>query len=472
MKTRVRYAPSPTGDPHIGNIRVALFNWLFARKNGGDFIIRIEDTDSKRKVPGSVERILESLKWLGLNYDEGPYYQSERLDIYKKYVQELIDKDYAYYCFCTSEELEKERERQIKAKLPPMYNRRCRDLDKKEVEKKLKDKTPYVIRLKVPTEGKIKFKDAIKGEIEFDFKSVDDQVLLKSDGYPTYHLASVVDDYLMKITQVIRGEEWISSVPKHLLLYKFFGWTPPKFAHVPLILGPNKEKLSKREGAIPILEYEELGYIPDALINFMALLGWNPDTEQEVFSREELIKKFSLEKIQKTNAVFDIKKLDWINGLYIRNTSLDELTKKAVPYFEKAGFDISDFDYLKKIISAEKERIKKLSEIRELADFFFTDDIKYDPKLLFWKKQNEKDVAKNLTLAKEKLFLLSENDWNKINLEKSLMDLAKATGVGELLWPLRVSLTGKKGSPSPFEVAEILGREKTIKRIEETLKKL
>lgn len=472
MKVRVRYAPSPTGDPHIGNIRVALFNWLFARQNDGDFIIRIEDTDSKRKVPGSVERILESLKWLGLNNDEGPYYQSERLDIYKKYVQELIDKDYAYYCFCTSEELEKERERQIKAKLPPMYNRCCRDLDKKEIEKKLKDKMPYVIRLKVPAEGKIKFKDTIKGEIEFDFKSVDDQVLLKSDGYPTYHLASVADDYLMKITHVIRGEEWISSVPKHLLLYKFFGWTPPKFAHVPLILGPNKEKLSKREGAIPILEYKELGYLPDALINFMALLGWNPDTEQEVFTREELIKKFSLEKIQKTNAVFDIKKLDWINGLYIRNMSLDELTKNAVPYFEKAGFNISDFNYLKKIISAEKERIKKLSEIKELTDFFFTDDIKYDLKLLFWKKQNEKDVAKNLALAKEKLFLLSENDWNKINLEKVLMDLAKTTGVGELLWPLRVSLTGKKGSPSPFEVAEILGKEKTIKRIVETLKKL
>ncbi len=472
MKVRVRYAPSPTGDPHIGNIRVALFNWLFARQNNGDFIIRIEDTDSKRKVPGSVERILESLKWLGLNNDEGPYYQSERLDIYKKYVQELIDKDYAYHCFCTSEELEKERERQIKAKLPPMYNRCCRDLDIKEIEKKLKDGTPCVIRLKVPAEGKIKFKDIIKGEVEFDFKSVDDQVLLKSDGYPTYHLASVVDDYLMEITHIIRGEEWISSVPKHLLLYKFFGWTPPKFAHVPLILGPNKEKLSKREGAIPVLEYKELGYLPDALINFMALLGWNPDTEQEVFTREDLIKKFSLEKIQKTNAVFDIKKLDWINGLYIRNMSLDELTKKSVPYFEKAGFNISDFDYLKKIISAEKERIKKLSEIKELTDFFFIDDIKYDLSLLAWKKQTKEDILKNLNSAREKLSLLSEKDWNKINLEKVLMDLAKTTGVGELLWPLRVSLTGKKGSPSPFEVAEILGREKTIKRIEETLKKL
>lgn len=478
-KVRVRYAPSPTGDPHIGNIRVALFNWLFARKNNGVFIIRIEDTDLKRKMPQSVERILESLKWLGLDYDEGPYFQSERLDIYKKYVEELLANGDAYYCFCTPEELEQEKEKQVKAKQPPMYSRKCRDLSKKEIAEKLKNKTPYIVRLKIPLDEKIKFKDLVKGEVEFDLKTIDDQVLLKSDGYPTYHLASVIDDHLMKITHVIRGEEWISSAPKHLLLYQKFGWKPPQFSHMPLILGPNREKLSKREGAIPFLQYRELGYLPEALINFMAFLGWNPDTEQEIFSKEELIKEFSLEKIQNTGAIFDIKKLDWINGLYLRKMNLDELTKGVIPYLIKADFiavqnkkylikatkEIVDFDYLKKIVFLEKERIKKLTQINEIADFFFKDVLEYPLKLLAWKKQNKEDIKKNLILAKEKISLIATRDWNKIKLEQVLMPLAKEVGVGDLLWPLRVCLTGKEGSPNPFEVAEVLGKEKTEKRI-------
>lgn len=486
MRVRVRYAPSPTGDPHIGNIRTALFNWLFARKNGGDFILRIEDTDIKRLLPESINKILDGLKWLGLNWDEGPYFQSQRLDIYKKYAQELLDNGYAYYCFCSQEELEKQRQEQMKAKQPPMYNRTCRNLTKNQIEAKLKKNIPYVIRLKIPLNGKVEFKDLIKGRVEFDLKIIDDQVLLKSDDYPTYHLASVVDDRLMKISHIIRGEDWLSSTPKHLLLYQAFNWQPPKFAHLPLTLGPDREKLSKRHGAKSILEYRDAGYLKEALINFMALLGWNPDTEQEIFSKEELIKEFSLEKIQKTNAVFNIKKLDWLNGFYLRQMNLDELTEKTAPFLEKLNFiekkeekyfikstnERIDFDYLKQIIFLEKERIKRLTQIGEAADFFFLNQLEYPVGLLAWKGQKREKIIENLNLVKEKLFLVKESEWNKINLEQILMSLTKTVGAGELLWPLRVALTGKEGSPSPFEIAEILGKEKTFKRIEQAIDKL
>ncbi|TSC96293.1 MAG: glutamyl-tRNA synthetase [Parcubacteria group bacterium Athens1014_10] len=502
MKIRVRYAPSPTGDPHIGNIRTALFNWLFARQNAGDFIVRIEDTDVKRAIPKSVEKIFESLEWLGLNWDEEPCFQSKRLVLYKKYVRELLDNDKAYYCFCTPEELEKQKEKQKKAKQPPMYNRKCRDLIKKQIEQRIKKKIPYVVRLKVPLNEEIEFKDLIKGKIKFDSNTIDDQVLLKSDGYPTYHLASIIDDHLMEISHVIRGDDWLPSAPKHVLLYQAFNWQPPKFAHLPLTLGPNGEKLSKRHGAMSILEYKDSGYLPEALINFMALLGWNPDTEQEIFSKEELIKKFSLGKIQKTNAVFNIKKLDWLNGFYLRQMNLDELTKRIAPFLEKINLieihpvksdkvgaekfngvkdekyaikatgETIGFDELKKIVFLEKERIKRLSQVGEVADFFFLDKLEYQTGLLAWKGQNKENIIKNLSLAKDNLSLINKEDWNKIKLEEILMPLTKMTGVGDLLWPLRVSLTGKEGSPSPFEIAEILGKEKTLKRICQAIEKL
>jgi glutamyl-tRNA synthetase len=512
-KIRVRFAPSPTGDPHIGNIRSALFNWLFARHFNGEFILRIEDTDKNRAIEGSLEKILENLKWLGLNYDKNPYIQSERLDIYKKYVEKLLKEEKAYYCFCSSERLEKMRKEQTEKKQAPKYDRKCLSLTKEEIEKNLKEKIPYTVRLKIP-EGETKFKDLIRGEVSFQNKEIDDQILLKSDGFPTYHLANVVDDHLMEISHVIRGEEWISSAPKHIILYKTFGWEPPKFAHLPIILGPDKSKLSKRHGAVSVLEYRGQGYLPDALINFMVLLGWNPKTEQEIFSREELIKQFSLDKVQKSSAVFDIKKLDWINGQYIRKIDLDKLTEMCIPYLEKAGlietknspaqilparlafgdsktngqskkcggqeFKIEqtgeeiDFDYLKKVIALEQERMKKISEIPELVGFVFTDKLNYKPELLKWKKMDYKAIYDSLTLSQEKIYKISEKTFFKENIEKSLREIIKNNQVklntGELLWPLRAALTGLKFSPGPFEVAEVLGKEKCLERIKEAKK--
>ena len=486
-KIRVRFAPSPTGDPHIGNIRSALFNWLFARHFNGEFILRIEDTDKNRAVEGSLEKILENLEWLGLNYDEGPYIQSERLDIYKKYVEQLLKEEKAYYCFCSSERLEKMRKEQTEKKQAPKYDRKCLSLTKEEIEKNLKEKIPYTIRLKIP-EGETKFKDLIRGEVSFQNKEIDDQILLKSDGFPTYHLANVVDDHLMEISYVIRGEEWISSAPKHIILYKAFGWDPPQFAHLPIILGPDKSKLSKRHGAVSVLEYRDQGYLPDALINFMVLLGWNPKTEQEIFSREELIKQFSLDKVQKSGAAFDIKKLDWINGQYIRKMDLEKLAEMCIPYLEKAklieiknkNFKIQktgekiDFDYLKKVVALEQERMKKISEIPELVGFVFIDKLNYNPELLKWKKMDSKAIYDSLTLSQEKIYKISKKDFSKKNIEESLRkiidsDLIKLN-TGELLWPLRAALTGLKFSPGPFEVAEVLGKEKCLERIEEAKK--
>jgi glutamyl-tRNA synthetase len=495
-KIRVRFAPSPTGDPHIGNIRSALFNWLFARHHNGEFILRIEDTDKNRAVEGSLEKILENLKWLGLNYDEKPYVQSERLEIYKKYVEQLLKEEKAYYCFCSSERLEKMRKEQIEKKQAPKYDRKCLSLTKEEIEKNLKEKIPYTVRLKIP-EGETNFKDLIRSKVSFQNKEVDDQILLKSDGFPTYHLANVIDDHLMKISHVIRGEEWISSTPKHIILYQAFGWELPQFAHLPIILGPDKSKLSKRHGAVSVLEYRDQGYLPDALIDFMVLLGWNPKTEQEIFSREELIKQFSLDKVQKSGAVFDIKKLDWINGQYIRKMDLEKLTKMCISYLEKAGLietknkkqktknknfknkqtgEEIDFDYLKKVVALEQERMKKISEIPELVGFVFADKLNYSSELLKWKKMDSKAIYDSLTLSQEKIYKISEKDFSKKNIEESLREIIDSDliklNTGELLWPLRAALTGLKFSPGPFEVAEVLGKEKCLERIEEAKKKI
>jgi len=498
-KIRVRFAPSPTGDPHIGNIRSALFNYLFARHHNGEFILRIEDTDKNRMVKGSLEKILESLKWLGLDYDKGPYFQSERLEIYKKYIEKLLKEKKAYYCFCTSERLEKMRKEQIEKKQAPKYDRKCLSLTREEIEKNLKEKIPYTVRLKIP-EGETKFQDSIRGKVIFQNKEIDDQILLKSDGYPTYHLANVIDDHLMEISHVIRGEEWLSSTPKHIILYQALNWNPPEFAHLPIILGPDKSKLSKRHGAASVLEYRRQGYLPEALINFMVLLGWNPKTEQEIFSRQDLIRQFSLDKVQKSGAVFNIQKLDWINGQYIRKLDLDKLTNFCIPYLEKAGLieknqkskrpnhfkpnknqnnnlkfkikktdEIVSFEWLKSVIFLEQERMKKLNEIGELTEFFFADKLNYQPELLRWKKMGAEEIYDSLTLSEEKLYKIPDKKFLKENIEKSLREIIDSDSIklntGELLWPLRVALTGLKASPGPFEVAEVLGKEKCLERI-------
>ncbi|NOQ68378.1 glutamate--tRNA ligase [Patescibacteria group bacterium] len=502
-KIRTRFAPSPTGYLHVGSLRTAFYNYLFAKHNNGDFILRIEDTDRSRYVEGSIENLVKILDFMGLDYNEGvftdkdektfqkgnfgPYIQSERLEIYKKYVDELVKNDYAYFCFCSQERLDEMRKEQQAQKVAPMYDGKCRGLDKKEIQKLLDKKTPCVVRLKVPKDGFTEFDDLVYGKIKIENKTIDDQVLIKSDGYPTYHLANVVDDHLMKISHIIRGEEWLPSTPKHILLYKAFKWEVPKFVHLPLLLNPDKSKLSKRQGDIAVEDYLKKGYLPEALLNFILLLGWNPKTEEEIFSLDEMIKRFDLSGVNKTGAIFNTEKLDWINGAYIRCMPLEELTKLCIPYLIEAkiikevlsieyqvlstGEKIS-FEYLKKVVGLEQERMKKLSEIGELVEFIFVDKLEYDRDLLIWKKMSFENVKNNLELAYQELEKIDEEDFMKDNLEKVIRDLMEREGIkaGELLWPMRVALTGLKGSPGPFEVGEVLEKKKVLGRIGEGIK--
>ncbi len=520
-KIRTRFAPSPTGMLHVGSLRTALYNYLFAKHNKGDFILRIEDTDKARFVKGSLESLIKVLNLTGLKYSEGvfidndgktpqkgdfgPYIQSERLEIYRKYVDELIKNDYAYFCFCSQERLEKMRKDQQAKKMAPMYDGKCKGLGKTEIEKLLNKKdqrtSKYVVRLKIPKDGFTEFKDLIYGKIRIENKIIDDQVLMKSDGYPTYHLANVIDDHLMEISHIIRGEEWLPSTPKHILLYKAFGWDIPEFAHLPLLLNPDKSKLSKRQGDVAVEDYLKKGYLPEALLNFILLLGWNPKTEEEIFSLDEMIKRFDLSGVNKTGAIFNVEKLDWINGAYIREMDLGRLTELCVPYLVEAGLirkvssikyqvlstgDEVDFEYLKKVVAIEQERMKKLSDIVELTKYFFISpslspspsppadipDMEYDTALLKWKKMSFEEVENNLELIYKELEKIDEEDFVKNNLEKVLRGLMEREGIktGELLWPLRVALTGLKGSPGPFEVGEVLGKEKVLGRIEFAIK--
>ncbi|MEJ2739741.1 MAG: glutamate--tRNA ligase, partial [Dehalococcoidia bacterium] len=361
---RVRFAPSPTGYPHLGNIRTALFNWLFARHNNGTFILRIEDTDAARKVEGAVEIIMDSLQWLGLDWDEGPFFQSQRLQYYKEIADRLVEEDKAYLCYCSPERLDEVRREQMKRKQPPGYDRHCRSLTKEEkTEMEASGITP-VVRFKIPLDGQTSFKDLIKGEVSFENKVLDDIVLLKSDGYPTYHLANIIDDHNMNISHVLRADEWLSSTPRHLLLYQAVGWRPPEFAHLPMILGPDRAKLSKRHGATAINEYRDKGYLPEAMINFLSLLGWSLDDKTELLSRDEIIAHFSLERVSKTAAVFNNEKLDWMNGIYIRNLDIDQFAERAIPFLERELPDTIkrplDTGYIRQIMPLIQERAKTL----------------------------------------------------------------------------------------------------------------
>ncbi len=495
---RTRFAPSPTGYMHIGNFRTALYAYLFAKQNNGKFILRIEDTDKKRYIQDSLEKLVNVLDWSGLIYEEGvfiengpsheggikkviqkgdkgPYIQSERLDIYKKYVMELVEKEKAYYCFCTEERLEEMRKTQIESGRAPMYDRKCLDLSKDELEKKIANKEEYVIRQKIDTAGFTEYEDVIRGKITIKNDMLDDQILLKSDGYPTYNFANVVDDHLMEITHVIRGEEYISSTPKYIQLYNNFGWDVPKFAHLPLLLNLDRTKLSKRQGDVSVEDYIKKGYLKEAIINFVAFLGWNPGqgSEEEFFNLDQLVQKFDLKKVHKSGAIFDLKKLDWINSHYIKNLSIDELYKLAFPYFEQKDFyknakaEQKTEEYLKKVLNIEKERLNNLSEVGENNKFFFS-EIKYEKELLFWKKMTDEELKTSLSMSKEALSNISDQDWTKDNIEKILLEIAKDKR-GELLWPLRACLTGEKKSPSPFEVAYVLGKQEVLKRLDQAL---
>jgi glutamyl-tRNA synthetase len=481
---RVRFAPSPTGYPHVGNIRTALFNWLFARHHGGKFIVRIEDTDVTRKVRGAVKAILDSLQWLGLDWDEGPevggkygpYIQSERLDLYRSAAERLISQGDAYYCYCSPQRLEEMRAEQIKRKQPPGYDRHCRDLTAEERAKREAEGITPVVRFKTPLEGQTKFSDLIYGDVAFEHSTIDDFVLLKSDGYPTYHLANVVDDHAMEISHVIRAEEWISSTPRHLLLYKALELEPPQFIHHPMILGPDRAKLSKRHGAVSIIQYRDDGYLPEAMVNFLALLGWSLDDKTELISRQELIKNFSLERIGKTGAIFNREKLDWMNGVYIRKMTSDEFFEAAQPYLmmdEAAGKAlIASEEYLKAALSLVQERARTLAEVVELTQFFFVDELDYKPELLIGEKMNRESVTQALKAAQQKLTPLSAFDAD--SLEGVLRPLAAELGLktGQLFGVLRVAVTGRTAAPPLFQTMAVLGKERCLKRIEAALNRL
>jgi glutamyl-tRNA synthetase len=481
QKPRVRFAPSPTGYLHIGGLRTALYSFLYAKKYKGEYFLRIEDTDQKRLVPGSIEKLLESLKWAGIMHDEGvfvdelgniaekgeygPYIQSKRLEIYQKYAHQLVKEGKAYYCFCSPERLDTLRAVQEKAKLAPAYDKLClKTYSREEAEEKVKAGEKYVIRFDISETGETEFEDTVRGKMKFVNKNLDDFVLLKSDGYPTYHLAHIIDDHLMKTTLVIRGEEWLPSTPKHILLFQAFGWEPPQYAHLSTILNKNtKKKLSKRDGDVSVEDFKNKGYLPEAVVNFIALLGWNPKTEKEIFTLSELAEEFDVAKLNKAGAIFDLEKLDWMNGLYIREKNIKELVEICRPYLAKYEEKLSG-DYLEKIVSVERERMKKISDIAENTEFYF-DFPEYDEKILKWKDMSGDILKKSLEKSLDIFSGIEEKNWDLENLKNKLMEAADPKNRGELLWPLRVALTGKEKSPSPFEVAWVIGKEESIKRV-------
>jgi len=492
---RTRFAPSPTGFVHVGSLKMALTDYLLARQQGGQFILRIEDTDKERFVEGSVENLLKTLNWAGINPDEGvkldlnnkivqsgnkgPYIQSERLDIYHKYVNQLLENGQAYYCFCSKERLDKVRKIQELNKLPTGYDGQCRSIGLDEAKKRMTAGESAVVRMKMPQTGTTTFSDLIRGEVSFENRLIDDQVILKSDGFPTYHLAVVVDDHLMEITHVIRGEEWLSSTPKHIELYKMFGWTPPLFAHLPLLLNPDKSKLSKRQGDVAVEEYIKKGYLPEAVLNFIAFLGWNPGDEREIFSLEELIKEFSLEKVNKAGAVFNLEKLDWYNREYLRRIDNVKLVSLLMPHLEVTYQEVKSQkskvknynEWLEKVVSLEKERATTLVELVDNLKFIF-EEPDYDGKILVWKKSDAVKTKQNLANLSD--FLANLSDFSKENLQNTVGEWIKESGLsnGDIMWPMRVALSGQENSPGPFEIADVLGKEVSLKRISLAIKKL
>ena len=489
----VRYAPSPTGIPHIGNIRTAIFDWIYSKSNHGNFILRIEDTDQSRYDPKSETAIYESLEWLGLNWDEIPgkkpdtlkksYIQSKRKKLYVQTAEELVNSGNAYYDDTTPEELISLRKKQQELGLPPRYDNRGRYRTKEDIDKSKSNGLPIVIRFKVPQNGSIKFTDEIRGEIIFNLSEIEDFVILKSDGMPTYHLAHVVDDKDMGITHVFRGEEWISSTPKHLLIHQALNIPTPKYIHVPLILGKDKSKLSKRHGAKSVLEYRDQGYLPDALFNYLVLLGWSPGNDEEIMSKSDIVKKFSIEKISESPAVFDQEKLEWMNGIYIRKLSIDRLSKALISYLQKPEIYGGLPDHIKRPINHSKvksiapfiqERLKTLKDSTEMLDFFFLpdEDIKINKNDYFTKNNQIKDILKSLN---EGLNIINKIEKFKADeLELQFRTLSKDLNIkpGILFTPIRISVTGKKIAPPLFETLETLGRERCLSRINKAIKLL
>jgi nondiscriminating glutamyl-tRNA synthetase len=502
MSVRVRYAPSPTGDATLGSLRTIIFNYLFARQNQGTFILRIEDTDQAREVEGSLERQLEAMYWMGLVPDEGvyldeqgnvsekgsygPYIQSKRLDIYKKYADQLVAEGKAYPCFCTPERLEKVREEQQKNKQAPRYDRHCRNLSKDEVESRIAAGEKHVIRQAVPDEQEVICQDIVRGEVRFNSRDLDDQVLLKSDGFPTYQLANIIDDHLMEITHVLRGDEWLPSLPKNILMYQAFGWEPPQYAHLPVILGPDgRHKLSKRDGNVGVLEYRDKGYLPEALFNVLAFVGWSPGTEEEFFTVDQLIERFRLDKVQKSPAAFSFDRLDFVDGWYIRHLPVGEVVDKMLPYWKKEAlvkgngpYELTDevlypqaslAEYFLAIAGAVQERLKHFDETYDASWFFFKRPVA-NPELrdlMIQKNTTWEEVSEVLKAIHDVLLNLPAENWTHDGVEEILrLYIAKNNmKAGQVLWPIRAALTGVKGSPGTFEMLSILGKDESMLRL-------
>jgi nondiscriminating glutamyl-tRNA synthetase len=481
---RVRFPPSPTGHWHLGGARTALFNWLFTRQRGGKFILRIEDTDRERSQEKYEIEIVETMKWLGLDWDEGPdwqmvnhqwqttsrgeygpYRQSERLHIYRRYLEKLLSEGKAYFCYCSREELEAQREALIAAGLPPKYGGHCRELTSPPP-----GKMPQVIRFKMP-EAELEFTDVIRGRVKFDLKLFGDIAIARNLDSPLYNFAVVVDDYEMQISHVIRGEEHLPNTPKQIVLARALGFPEPVFAHLPLILSPDRKKLSKRFMETSLLEYRKEGYLPEAIVNFLVLLGWHPRGDREIFSLSELILEFDLKRVQKAGAVFDPEKLDWLNAQYIRKLPLEELVTRLEPQLKERGVKASK-KMIKKLAEIERERMKKLSDFTKLTGFFFKLP-DYEPKLLIWKDDSPittKEILQELLSLFEKTPAKDFEDGNKLN--QILAQLAETRGKGSVFWPLRAALSGQAASPDPIKIMEILGKKEIIARLTLAINKI
>ncbi|MDG1990033.1 MAG: glutamate--tRNA ligase [Dehalococcoidia bacterium] len=482
---RLRYAPSPTGDPHLGNIRTAIWSWLYAKKMNGQFIIRIEDTDQARTIDGATDRILNSLSFLGIDWDEGPttsgkygpYIQSKRKETYVKYAEELVQSDLAYYAFETPSELAAIREEQKKQGLPPGYDGRGRLINKTQAKEFLDKKIPYVIRFKMPQEGETSFTDLIRGKITVQNKTLDDLIILKSDGFPTYHFAHIIDDHLMEITHVTRGDEWIPSTPKHVAIIAALGWELPIYVHTPIILGPDGGKLSKRHGARSVLDYKEDGYLPQAVMNYLAMTGWALDDKTNIISIDELKKHFDLHQLLPNPATFDEDKLNWLNGIYMREMPLDELANILQKQLTKDLNEDISLETLKKIVPIIQERINKINEITNIAGFFFKKDFQFTDLEILHKNILENNVEKTITVLLsiiEKFEKIDEKKLITANVEQLLRSNAEANNIkpGKLFMLLRIIVTGQKVSPPLFETIEIVGKNKVIQRLQTAIQKL
>ena len=479
-QVRVRFAPSPTGFLHVGGLRTALYNYLFARHRDGKFVLRIEDTDQSRKVEGAVENLIATLRWSGIQFDEGPdkggacgpYVQSQRLDIYRDHAEQLVRSEKAYYCFCTPERLEEVRKQQMAKKLDPKYDRHCRTIPKDEAARRKESGERFVVRMKVPLEGDLTFEDEIRGMVTIACQMLDDQVLIKSDGYPTYHLAVVVDDHFMGISHVIRGEEWLSSTPKHVLLYRYFGWDMPVFAHLPLLLNPDKSKLSKRQGDVAVEDYRAKGYLPEAIINFVAFLGWNPGDEREIFMLDQLVKEFSFDRVSKSGAVFNVEKLNWLNFQHLRLKPDGEVLAMLKEHLKRTPFADMEYkdDYLLSVVNAMRDRVTFVKDFVERSPYFFRGPEQYDPEVVMRRWTNDAPVGLRKLIQE---FSKLENP-TKTDYEESLHRAAQALNVknSDLIHPLRLAVSGLGAGPGLYDILEIIGREETVKRINTAIERL